>query len=119
MSDTLVFRGLTEPDLGDGRLNRRQKDILTELIRSPSKSIPEALQDDAAVEACYRLLRNKRVEYREMLRPHTQEILACDAPGSWLAIHDTTQIANATAFESDDVYKLCGKKLMPIRYLWP
>ena len=57
-------------DLGDKRLNWRVVDILAQLAAQPTASIPQALQDWAAVKATYRLLDNAKVSNEKIYAPH-------------------------------------------------
>ena len=94
------------PDLGDARLNRRLESLVHALAEAPSAPVPEALADDAEAEAFYRLVRNRRVDYQDMIEPHISAVIEALPTGAVLALHDTTPIVHATAANADDVYGL-------------
>jgi hypothetical protein len=101
--------GLTEPDHGDVRLDRRQVVLLRGLAAHPGASIPAALDDESATEACYRFLRNPRVMRQAMIQPHIEETAAQPVQGSTLVVHDSTNISHAAMQDADDVYELANK----------
>lgn len=100
--------GMSEPDLGDARLNRRQVDLLAKLAEHPDSSVPEALANEARCEAFYRLVRNKRVDMQMMLQPHAQDVAGLVAEHTVVVAHDSTSIRHACARDADDVYQLKG-----------
>jgi hypothetical protein len=55
---------------GDARLKRRLGSIVEMLAKKPSKSLPEAAGDEAALEAVYRFLNNEKVKPEAVLAPH-------------------------------------------------
>jgi hypothetical protein len=80
-------------DLGDDRLNRRQKAILDRLAAEPTASIPGACRGWAETNAAYRFFAHPRVTAEEVLRPH------CEATRARIAEHpvvllpqDTTEL---------------------------
>ena len=94
------------PDLGDARLDRRLESIVPALALAPSAPVPEALGNDAAAEAFYRLGRNERVDYQDMIEPHISAVVEPLPAGPILALHDTTPIVHATDADADDTYCL-------------
>lgn len=62
-------------DLGDDRLNQRQKRILDRFAARPSASIPGACGGWAETLGAYRFFAHPRVTAEEVLRPHGQATL--------------------------------------------
>jgi hypothetical protein len=81
-------------ELGDSRRTARYVQIVEALTRRPDRSIPEALEDEAAQEGYYRFVRNPNIEPSALLEPH---ILATAARAQMLdhvlCIHDTTEFS--------------------------
>lgn len=83
-------------DLGDARLNARRDRLLAVLERRPDAAFPQVCADDAAVEALYRFLRNRRVTVDALLAPHIEATQQrCAALDEVLVIHDTTDLVFA------------------------
>lgn len=83
-------------DLGDARLNARRDRVIAALAHAPDAGFPAACGDEAASEALYRFLRNRRVSLARVLEPHlaaTRE--RCQAIDDVLVLHDTTEVAFA------------------------
>jgi hypothetical protein len=83
--------------LGDARLDRRLGLLTRRLAPAPDKSLPQAMQGDAELEAAYRFLSNRQVGWREVLAPHVAQSLVrlqqAAGPGRTLvAAHDTTEL---------------------------
>jgi hypothetical protein len=57
-------------ELGDPRRTRRAVKIADALGAAPNLSLPEILQDDAALEALYRFTNNSHVTFEDLIRPH-------------------------------------------------
>ena len=79
--------------LPDARLTRRLGAIASALAARPSVGIPQAVADDAELEATYRFFNNERVEPQQILEPHVHETCkrAHALPGC-LVVHDTTEL---------------------------
>ena len=77
--------------LGDERRTRRLESIANRAAASPDVGFPRMLEDEAELEAAYRLLSNDAITPDSMLMPHVEATLkrVCNA-GSVLMIHDTT-----------------------------
>jgi hypothetical protein len=79
-------------DLGDARLNARRDRVVAALEQHPDAGFPDACASDAAAEALYRFLRNRRVSLDVVIAPHVQATAdRCRAVGDVLVIHDTTE----------------------------
>jgi Transposase DNA-binding/Transposase DDE domain len=77
--------------LGDLRRSKRAGAIAASLSRKPSASLPEALGDDAAVQAAYRFMNSDEVSFGALLEAHAQK--AAQRAGkaqSAKVLHDTT-----------------------------
>ena len=82
--------------LGDQRLNARRDRVMAVLEQHPDTAFTEACADDAAVEALYRFLRNRRVSLETLIEPHVVAThTRCSAVGEVLVIHDTTDMVFA------------------------
>ena len=79
-------------ELGDVRLSRRLTAMAVALGRDPSASLPDVFGDSAGIEGCYRFLRNDKVSFDRVLRPHQQQTIRrarCET--QVLVVHDTTE----------------------------
>ena len=80
-------------ELGDARLESRLVEIAEALAAKPAESLPKAMEDEAALEATYRFLGNKRVKPAEVLAPHVRQTVArCRELKRALALMDTTEV---------------------------
>lgn len=97
------FAGVKLPD---ARLNRRLEMIAAAAARDPSASLPNMMEDEAALEAAYRFLSNARVEFDAVLQPHLDQAKErAVAAGCVLAIHDTS------------TFKLAGSRGKDLGYI--
>ena len=81
--------------LGDGRLDRRLRQLVKRMGAGFGESIPLASQDWAGTKAAYRFFSNERVSEEEILRGHfdaTQHRVAA-SDGPILVLHDTTEFS--------------------------
>lgn len=89
-----LLNEMSKVELGDKRLNRRVGLISEALSGHSGESFPKAFGSEAFIEAFYRILRNPRVNYRELLEPHIKA--SCERVGAEhaevLVLHDTTKI---------------------------
>ena len=82
------FEGST---LGDVRRRDRLQKLAKSLAIDPTASFPAATKTDAALEAAYRLLRNKSVSMEGILAGHyAQTVARASSESVVLAVHDTT-----------------------------
>jgi len=82
---------LARRNLGDRRLDRRLEQFATALQARPSESFPKVFGSDAATEAFYRFLGNKRVKWRNLLEAHIESTHErCRSAGRILAVHDSS-----------------------------
>jgi Transposase DNA-binding len=80
-------------DLGDARRGDRLEQIAEALARKPSESLPQAMGDEAALEAVYRFLGNEGVSPAAVLAPHVEKTVErCRAVGRALAVMDTSEV---------------------------
>lgn len=78
-------------ELGDTRRDARALILATTLAASPHASFPRALRAEAELQAGYRLLSNRRVDWRDLLEPHVENTVErARAAGVVLAVHDTS-----------------------------
>ena len=59
-------------DLGDKRLNKRLVKMVQQWADKPTQSIPTASGGCGDTAAAYRMLDNKRCDWREILEAHSQ-----------------------------------------------
>ena len=74
--------------LGDGRLDRRLRQLVGQMEAGFGESIPLACQDWASTKAAYRFFSNERVDEEEILRGHfdaTRHRLPAGASGASIA----------------------------------
>jgi hypothetical protein len=65
--------------------------VVAKLAAAPSSSIPLALEDDAEVQAAYRLVNNRRVTFEAVLAPHIDAAIeGARKVREVLLVHDTT-----------------------------
>ena len=81
--------------LGDGRLDRRLRQLVERMEAGFGESIPLACQDWAGTKAAYRFFSNERVSEEEILRGHfnaTRRRFGASC-GPILVLHDTTEFS--------------------------
>lgn len=77
--------------LGDPRRNQRHQQVVEAIACSPGASLPDVFDDDSELEAAYRLLNNKHVEFDALLEPHlAQSRERAVQAGFVYAVADTT-----------------------------
>ena len=77
-------------DFGDRRLSDRLGRLAGKLSKSPSLSLPKAL-DASELEAAYRFFRNEDVTPKRILEPHVvATVKRCASEAVVYAVHDTT-----------------------------
>jgi hypothetical protein len=91
-----VEQEVAQAELGDARRNRVAGQLVARLSQQPAASLANALEDEASLEAAYRLLNNEAVSWQGLMSGHVQATLerACWV-GQCLAIHDTTEFVFA------------------------
>lgn len=89
-----IIEEMSQADLGDRRLNRRNGTLAEMIASEPGKEFPEAARDEAEIEAFYRFLRHSKTTFNKIVAPHfgaTADRLKESKSGEIFAIHDTTQ----------------------------
>jgi hypothetical protein len=68
--------------------------IADQLAAHPGGSLPQRLQNPAALKSCYRLMSRPEVSHASVLASHQSEVFrqVCDHDGPLLAICDTTEL---------------------------
>jgi hypothetical protein len=87
-----VEQEVAQAELGDARRNRVAGQLVARLSQQPAASLANALEDEASLEAAYRLLNNEAVSWEELLSGHA--LATSERAGQFqecLAIHDTTE----------------------------
>jgi hypothetical protein len=79
--------------LGDLRLERRARSLVSSISRHPSASFPCALGNEAALEAFYRFVGNDSVSPDTLLSTHQQRSFsrAAASGGPVVVVHDTSE----------------------------
>lgn len=96
MADLTLSEELQDVDLGDKRRNERFVKIAGRLAAQPDKSVPDAMENHAEVEAYYRLMSNDAAEHQTLLEPHFEKTSRrSEASQTVLVAHDTTEFAYA------------------------
>lgn len=89
---------LATVELGDKRLNERAKQIVDDLHRNPSGSIPQISGGWSATKSAYDFFANEQVEYTALIEAERQATLTRIQPEELvLAVQDTTEI-NLTSY---------------------
>ena len=84
-------------ELGDARRTARLVRLAHQLGERPEASLPQALEDDAALKAAYRLFDNAEVAHEKVLAPHVvSSIRRMQGQAVILAVQDTTFIDYST-----------------------
>lgn len=79
--------------LGDRRRTKRLVKIATNLVQSPSGTLPQAFPEWKDLKAAYRFFKQPEIGYQEIQQPHWQKTrAACQQPGQYLLIEDTTEL---------------------------
>ncbi len=88
------FLGL---DLGDARRDRRAREVVATIARRPSAGFPSTFDNEADLEAFYRLVNNDAVEMSALQAPHRQGSWrrASEHGGAVLIAHDTSEFSYA------------------------
>ena len=87
----LVSREFSDVDLGDERLEKRCRQLASQLSAHPDKSVPQACRRWADTKAAYRFFSNERVTREKLLEPHiAQTVERSSELKTILAIQDTT-----------------------------
>ena len=86
-----VEEELKEVSLGDKRLNKRLKTMVSQISAYPNASIPQACGDWSNTKAAYRFWDNQQVKAEAIMLAHTQQTQErCTKYKTVLAIQDTT-----------------------------
>jgi hypothetical protein len=105
-----IARQLGRAELGDPRRSRRLERVVQKLASAPSGSIPLVLEDDAEIQAAYRLANNPRVTFEAVLAPHIEETAqTAAAVREVLLVHDTTDCSFPTLDPEELGYLQTGK----------
>lgn len=88
-----VSREFGGADLGDARRDARLVGLARALAERPEVSLPQALQDRAALKAAYRFFDNEDISARDILAPHiASSVERMRGEPVILAVQDTTFI---------------------------
>lgn len=88
-----VSREFGGADLGDVRRDARLVGLARALAERPEVSLPQALEDRAALKAAYRFFDNEEIKARDILAPHiASSVERMRGQPVILAVQDTTYI---------------------------
>lgn len=99
-------------ELGDRRRNKRAQEIAAHLADAPEASLPDAMHDNAKLEALYRHLSSDGVAFDKLLLGHllrTADRVAAMS-GAAYALHDTTACTFSGEGEREGVGVVNGEK---------
>ena len=104
-------------DLGDKRLDCRCNQLIDQLTRKPSASIPEACGSWKDTKAAYRFLTNEAVNPQKILAAHTQAIKSKlqQETGIILVPQDTTDCDYTSHPQTKGLGYLQGQRLFGIK----
>lgn len=84
-------------DCGDARRKRRAQRIGVAISKKPELSFPKVFQEQADLEAFYRLVGNDSVTWRSLSEAHTNAVVArASGAPEVLVVHDTTDVSFRT-----------------------
>lgn len=85
---------LASVDLGDARIERRARAMLTDLAQSPDRSFPQTWGNDSDLEAAYRFFSNDNAKPKAIVDAHASKTVlrAAAQQGPVLVAHDTTEL---------------------------
>src|SRR5438309_2343478 len=79
--------------LGDQRRTERAVAIASAIAHNPAATLPEQMQDEAALEATYRFLQTPDVTYEQLIGPHVAQTREqASKQQQVLLIQDTTEV---------------------------
>ena len=79
--------------LGDRRRKKRLLKVAAVLAEKPKGTLPKSFDRWADLKAAYRLFSSQEVNYQKIITPHWQQSRqACQEPGEYLLIEDTTAL---------------------------
>lgn len=80
-------------ELGDRRRTHRLVQMASALAHSPGGTLPQAFPEWKDLKAAYRFLSQPQASYERILTPHWERTRrACQQPGEYLLIEDTTEL---------------------------
>jgi hypothetical protein len=80
-------------ELGDRRRTQRLVMFAAAMAQSPGGTLPQAFPAWKDLKAAYRFLSQPRASYERILTPHWERTrAACQSPGEYLLIEDTTEL---------------------------
>ena len=93
MPDLDIRSEFESVNLGDERRDRRVRKLVATIARRPAAGFPAVFDNEAALEAFYRLMNNDAVELSALQAPHRQESWrrASARGGAVLVAHDTSE----------------------------
>jgi hypothetical protein len=90
--------------LHDVRRTARLVRVASALAEHPSGLLPHALRAWADLKAAYRLFGEEDVTYERVIAPHWQHTRqACEKPGDYLLVEDTTEIDFTSHYMTEDL----------------
>ena len=93
-----------DADLHDVRRTRRLVRVASALAEHPSGLLPHALRAWIDLKAAYRLLAEEDVTYERIIAPHWRHTRrACENPGDYLLVEDTTEIDFTSHYMTEDL----------------
>src|ERR1035441_345274 len=95
---------MSHVQLGDSRRTQRLMTVTAALAQKPTGTLPTTLSDWKTLRAAYRLFAEPDVTQEVIVAPHTQRVAqACQAPGEYLLVEDTTTLSFNTHVATADL----------------
>lgn len=80
-------------ELGDTRLDERLGEVIESMIKRPESSFAAMCESEAQREGLYRFLRNPRVDWEAVLKPHVSAtVRRAQQAQQVLVVHDSTEM---------------------------
>jgi hypothetical protein len=90
------------PELGDDRRTRRAVQVGLAISEKPEASFPAIFEDEADLEAWYRLARNPAIIWTDLLSAHhARTVDRAKTAGEVAAVHDTTDVTLRTYWSDE------------------
>ena len=95
---------MSRVQLGDCRRTQRLVTVTAALAQKPTGTLPSTFSDWKTLRAAYRLFAEPDVTQEAIVAPHTQRVAqACQAPGEYLLVEDTTTLSFNTHVGTTDL----------------
>lgn len=102
---------------GDSRIGKRLSQVATAVGKAPAKSFPKVFQQSDELEAFYRLVRNDRVSFGNILQSHVGRTVGrVMGEEEVLIVHDTTALSFNRENGSEEIGWVSGNQFKATAY---